>query len=78
MKTKVDVGHGFLLQAKIPSTEKVIVKAAEGYLIEMDKPGAISFCAKKVELLEEKKARIMKKRATTKAHSLYMGFVTSR
>nr|SVE74610.1 EOG090X0MWD [Daphnia barbata] len=53
LKTKVDLGCGFFVQAEVPDVSMIFVSVGYGFFLELTHPEACSFIGKKVEQLRE-------------------------
>nr|CAG4635235.1 EOG090X0MWD [Alona affinis] len=51
LKTKVDLGCGFYVNAEVPDVSKVFVSIGFGFFLELTHEEALSFVTKKVDLL---------------------------
>nr|SVE75555.1 EOG090X0MWD [Daphnia dolichocephala] len=54
LKTKVDLGCGFFVQAEVPDVSMIFVSVGFGFFLELTHPEACSFIIKKVEQLGER------------------------
>nr|CAG4643669.1 EOG090X0MWD [Ilyocryptus agilis] len=54
LKTKVDLGCGFFVQAEVPDTSKILIAVGFGFFLELTAEEACTFISKKVDLLNEK------------------------
>lgn len=52
LKTKVDLGCNFYVNAKIPDTSRIFVKVGFGFFVELTLDEAVCFIDKKVKFLE--------------------------
>nr|CAG4649042.1 EOG090X0MWD [Polyphemus pediculus] len=53
LKAKVDLGCGFFVQAEVKDSSKILVAVGFGFYLELKHTEAISFIAKKINLLTE-------------------------
>ncbi|CAG2211454.1 Protein UXT homolog,Protein UXT [Mytilus edulis] len=68
LKTKIDLGCNFYVQAKVPDTSMIFVNIGFGFYVELTHDEALKFITKKTDNLDEK-AKILTKDATSvKAH----------
>nr|CAG4642248.1 EOG090X0MWD [Eurycercus lamellatus] len=54
LKTQVDLGCGFFVQAEVSDVSKILVSVGFGFFLELTHEETSSFVAKKVALLEER------------------------
>eukprot|EP00043_Microstomoeca_roanoka_P015072 m.150244 g.150244 ORF g.150244 m.150244 type:complete len:124 (-) comp16168_c1_seq2:1772-2143(-) len=54
LHTKVDLGHGFFCQAKVPDAEHLFVSIGYGFHLELTPTEAIDFAKKRIKLLEKR------------------------
>nr|SVE76188.1 EOG090X0MWD [Daphnia hispanica] len=54
LKTKVDLGCGFFVQAEVPDVSTILVAVGFGFFLELTRAEACDFIAKKVEQIGER------------------------
>lgn len=69
LKTKIDLGCNFYVQANIANSSTICVSVGYGFYVEMALPEALRFIEKKVTHLTTKAARVTDDAARVKAHS---------
>ncbi|XP_070191518.1 protein UXT-like [Littorina saxatilis] len=68
MKTKVDLGCNFYVQANIPNTSRICVSVGFGFFVEFTFEEAVRFIDKKTAFLTEKTEDLTKTASEIKAH----------
>lgn len=68
LKTQVDLGCNFYVQAKVPETSKIFVAVGYGFFVELTLPEAIRFIEKKTKQLTEYSEKLTKDSAKIKAN----------
>ncbi|KAF9947994.1 hypothetical protein BGZ65_008383 [Modicella reniformis] len=68
MKTQVDLGSNFYVQAKIPDTKHIFVNVGFGFHAELTLDEALTFITKKEAFLQKKADMYTKKAAQIRAH----------
>lgn len=68
LKTKVDLGCNFYVQAKVPDTSRIYVNIGFGFFVEFTHEEALKFIKKKTDSLNEKAENLTKDAVTVKAH----------
>ncbi|KAK0064252.1 protein UXT [Biomphalaria pfeifferi] len=68
LKTKVDLGCNFYVQANVSDPSKICVAIGFGFFLEMTLPEALSFINKKTERLQEKAADLTLEACKIKGH----------
>lgn len=68
LKTKVDLGCNFYVQAKVPDTSKVFVNVGFGFYVEFTHDEALNFIRKKEVILNNQAEKLTKDATTVKAH----------
>ncbi|KAF8935787.1 protein UXT [Dissophora ornata] len=68
MKTQVDLGSNFYMQAKIPDTKYIYVNVGFGFHAQLTLDEALAFITKKETHLQKKAARYTEKAAQIRAH----------
>lgn len=63
LKTKVDIGSNFYIQAKVPNHKRVFVDIGFGFFLEMTHEEALEFIDKKRHFLD-KKAQLLTEEST--------------
>nr|CAG4642973.1 EOG090X0MWD [Evadne anonyx] len=56
LKTKVDLGCGFFVQAEVPDVSKITVAIGHGLFLELTQAEALDFIKKKVLMMSERLA----------------------
>nr|SVE85925.1 EOG090X0MWD [Daphnia pulicaria] len=54
LKTKVDLGCGFFVQAEVPDVSTILVSIGYGFFLELTRAEACSFITKKVDQISER------------------------
>jgi len=54
LKTKVDLGCGFFVQAEVPDVSKISVSIGHGFFLELSLSEALDFIPKKIMLLSQR------------------------
>nr|CAG4650683.1 EOG090X0MWD [Sida crystallina] len=67
LKTKVDLGCSFFVQAEIPDVSKILVSVGYGFFLELTHDEAVKFIAKRVALLNGKLKKLDQQSATINA-----------
>ncbi|KAF9111030.1 hypothetical protein BGX27_005491 [Mortierella sp. AM989] len=68
MKTQVDLGSNFYVQAKIPDTKYIFVNIGFGFHAELTLDEALTFITKKEAHLQKKAKKYTEKSAQIRAH----------
>ncbi|XP_064633346.1 protein UXT homolog [Lineus longissimus] len=68
LKTKVDLGCNFYVQAKVPDTSMICVCVGFGFYVEMTMDEALDFIDKKTSFLKMSVDQLTKDAAKVKAH----------
>jgi len=68
LKTKVDVGCNFYVQANITNPSMICVSIGYGFFLEMTLPEALSFIEKKVSILQDQANVLNKNAGKIKGH----------
>nr|XP_011427760.2 protein UXT homolog [Crassostrea gigas] len=68
LKTKVDLGCNFYVQANVPDASMIYVKVGFGFFLEMTHDEALAFIEKKVAMINSKIEVLTKDAAKIKAH----------
>ncbi|XP_076437279.1 protein UXT-like [Babylonia areolata] len=68
LKTKVDLGCNFYVQANVPDASKIFVSVGFGFFVELTYDEAIRFIDKKTALLTEQTEGLTKSASEVKAH----------
>ncbi|XP_035692906.1 protein UXT homolog [Branchiostoma floridae] len=68
LRTKVDLGCNFYVQAKVPDVSKIFVAVGFGFYVEFTHSEALKFIDKKIEHLTEHAERLTKDSGRIKAH----------
>ncbi|XP_072026474.1 protein UXT homolog [Amphiura filiformis] len=68
LKTKIDLGCNFYVQAKVPDASKIFVQVGFGFFVEFTLAEALKFIDKKVKHLTESTDKLTKNSAQIKAH----------
>ena len=68
LKTKIDLGCNFYVQAKVPDTSRIYVNIGFGFYVEFTHDEALKFIKKKTDSLNEKAESFTKDAVTVKAH----------
>ncbi|KAG0330551.1 hypothetical protein BGZ99_000022 [Dissophora globulifera] len=68
MKTQVDLGSNFYVQAKIPDTEYIYVNVGFGFHAQLTLDEALTFIPKKEAYLQKKAEKYTEKAAQIRAH----------
>ncbi|KAG5460237.1 MAG: Prefoldin subunit-domain-containing protein [Olpidium bornovanus] len=68
MKTMVDVGSNFYVQAKIPDTRYIYVDVGYGFHVQLTLDEALAFIEKKEKHLEKRAEKFTKEAAKIRAH----------
>lgn len=68
IKTKVDLGCNFYVQANVPDASKIFVSVGFGFFVEFTHSEALRFIDKKVDHLTNKTNQLTKESAKIKAH----------
>lgn len=66
LRTKVDLGSNFYVQAHVPDTSRIYVNVGLGFFLELTLQEALGFIDKKLELLNVKLSESTKKSAKIK------------
>lgn len=68
MKTQVDLGSNFYVQAKIPDTKYIYVNVGFGFHSQLTLDEALAFITRKEAFLQKKAGRYTEKAAQIRAH----------
>ncbi|KAK3817648.1 MAG: Prefoldin [Benniella sp.] len=68
MKTQVDLGSNFYVQAKIPDTKHIFVNVGFGFHAQLTLDEALAFITQKEAFLQKKAERLTEKAAQIRAH----------
>ncbi|KAI1307371.1 hypothetical protein EDD11_004485 [Mortierella claussenii] len=68
MKTQVDLGSNFYVQAKIPDTKHIFVNVGFGFHAELTLDEALTFIARKEKHLQKQAEKYTEKAAQIRAH----------
>ncbi|XP_006011551.1 protein UXT [Latimeria chalumnae] len=68
LKTEVDLGCNFYVQAQVPDASKIFVAVGYGFFVEFTLPEALKFIEKKTSQLTEYSEKLTKDSAKIKAH----------
>ncbi|KAI9221801.1 Prefoldin subunit-domain-containing protein [Blastocladiella britannica] len=68
MKTQVDLGSNFYVQAKVPDTQFIYVNVGFGFHLELTLDEALAFLERKTSHLQEKANKCTRKASEIKAH----------
>ncbi|XP_033110967.1 protein UXT-like [Anneissia japonica] len=68
LKTQVDLGCNFYVQAKVPDTSKIFVQVGFGFFVEFTLTEALIFIDEKIKQLNKKCEKLTKDSATIKAN----------
>ncbi|XP_070559062.1 protein UXT-like [Ptychodera flava] len=68
LKTRVDLGCNFYVQATVPDASRIFVAVGFGFFVEFTLPEALRFIEKKIKLLTEQTEKLTKDSAKIKAH----------
>jgi prefoldin alpha subunit len=68
LKTQVDLGCNFYVQAKIPDTSYVFIAVGFGFYVAMNHEEALSFIDKKISLIQRRCDTLTEQSVKIKAH----------
>ncbi|XP_074644728.1 protein UXT-like [Tubulanus polymorphus] len=68
IKTKVDLGCNFYVQANVPDTSRIFVAVGFGFFVEFTLDEALKFIEKKTKHLNEEAEKMSKDSSKIKAH----------
>ncbi len=68
LKSKVDLGCNFYVQAEVPDPTKILVEVGLGFLAELTLPEALKFIEKKTKVLEQRACELTKQSCQVKAN----------
>ncbi|XP_013417371.2 protein UXT-like [Lingula anatina] len=68
IRTKIDLGCNFYVQAKVPDASKIFVSVGFGFFVEFTLPEAIRFIDKKMSHLNEISAKLTHQASEIKGH----------
>uniref|UniRef100_A0A0B6Z650 Uncharacterized protein n=1 Tax=Arion vulgaris TaxID=1028688 RepID=A0A0B6Z650_9EUPU len=68
LKTKVDLGCNFYVQANIPDPSMICIAIGYGFFLEMTLPEALTFIDKKTQMLQDHVSELTKDVCKVKGH----------
>ncbi|KAJ8301198.1 hypothetical protein KUTeg_020185 [Tegillarca granosa] len=68
LKTKVDLGCNFYVQARVPDASRIYVCVGYGFFVEFKLPEALKFIEKKTKHLQQEADQLTKDAVKIKAH----------
>nr|CAG4646757.1 EOG090X0MWD [Macrothrix elegans] len=63
LKTKIDIGCGFFVDAEVPEVSTIFVSVGFGFFLELRHSEAVEFITKKISLLNDRMASLEKESA---------------
>ncbi|CAG5120426.1 unnamed protein product [Candidula unifasciata] len=68
LKTKVDLGCNFYVQANVPNPSRINIAIGYGFFLEMSLPEALKFIDMKTQQLQDRTAQLTKDACKVKGH----------
>mmetsp|Transcript_31021 Transcript_31021/g.30568 ORF Transcript_31021/g.30568 Transcript_31021/m.30568 type:complete len:106 (-) Transcript_31021:68-385(-) len=72
LRTQVDMGCNFYVQAEVPDTETLIVEIGMGIFIELNRKQTLNLCEQKNEIFEKQTNLLKQKISDIKAHKRFV------